>query len=149
MPAIFIRPSKACDFEAIFRLLEQLWDYKKLDKKKLRKVFLGARRDKNQRSYVAKHGNRVIGFAGAMIQNNMWQGGKMCHLSELIVDETVRGKGTGTKLLKTVEAYARRKKCAGMDLESAMRRKRSHKFYEARRYDKKAFFFTKLFGRDS
>jgi GNAT superfamily N-acetyltransferase len=145
MADIMIRRAKDADFNAIFGLLEQLWAYKKLDREKIRRVFCRSLAGKNYRAFVAGQGKRVLGFAGTAIQNNLWQAGTMCHLNELIVDDTARGRGTGSKLLKAVEEYAVRKKCSGIDLESAMRRKRTHKFYTARKYDKKAYFFTKLF----
>jgi len=148
MTGVKVREAKKTDFEAIFLLLQQLWEYKKLNKAGVKKVFLASIKEKNHKAFVAMSTGRVAGYAGTSIHNNLWQAGQICHLSELVVDETVRGKGIGSLLLKKVEAYARKLKCRGIDLESAMRRKQTHKFYNDRKYETKALFFTKLFYPD-
>jgi (aminoalkyl)phosphonate N-acetyltransferase len=148
MAGIKIRNAGARDFNGIFSLLEQLWDYKKLNKARVKKAFLASIKEKNHKSFIAVSGGRVTGYAGTAIHNNLWQSGRMCHLNELVVDETIRGKGIGSRLLKKVESYAVRNKCRGIDLESAMRRKQTHKFYNTRKYEAKALFFTKLFYPD-
>jgi len=148
MPAVIIRAVKSRDFDAVFGLLCQLWTYKKLNKARVKKVFLAKLREKNHKAFIAESGGSIAGYAGTAIHNNLWQAGKMCHLNELVVEETIRGKGIGSKLLKKVEAYARKNKCRGIDLESAMRRKLTHRFYNDRKYETKALFFTRLFYPD-
>jgi GNAT superfamily N-acetyltransferase len=148
MAGIVIRFAKSKDFDGIFGLLEQLWDYKKLNKPRVKKAFLASISEKNHKAFIATKSGRIEGYAGTTIHNNLWQAGKMCHLNELVVDKDARGTGIGSRLLKHVESYARKNKCRGIDLESAMRRKRTHKFYNARKYETKALFFTKLFYPD-
>jgi GNAT superfamily N-acetyltransferase len=148
MCVIKIRPAKTADFNEIFRLLEQLWKYKKADKKLLKIAYLKSMKEKKYRAFLAVCGGRVLGYAGTIILNLLWQAGTICHLNELVVDERLRGKGIGSLMMNHIETYAKKKKCRGIDLESAKSRKKTHKFYKDRGYDARAYFFVKLFNGD-
>jgi len=142
---IKIRRAGIKDFDSIHGLLIQLWDYKKINKASLKRLFITCMSDKNYMPLIALSGKTVVGFAGTTVFNMLWQEGKMIHLNELVVAEGERGSGTGSKMLKYIETMAKKRGCKGIDLESAMFRKRTHKFYENRGYVKKAYYFYKLF----
>ncbi len=140
-----IRQAGIKDFEAVFKLLCSLWEGKTLDKAAIRRVFVNSLKDRNYAAFVCVDAGKITGFAGTQIRCMLWQAGKMCRLNELVVDEKLRGKGTGSRLLAAVERHAKAKGCKGVDLETAVHRKRTHKFYEKRNYLHRAFYYCKVF----
>lgn len=55
--------------------------------------------------FVAETSNNVVGIALVYSRYSTWKG-KVLHLEDLIVDETMRGKGVGTLLLDEVVKYS-------------------------------------------
>ena len=148
MKGLKIRQAKPADFPEVFKLLEQLWDYKELDRRLLAAAYKRSLKEKNYRAFLAVKDGKIAGFAGTIILNHMWQAGTICHLNELIVDRNIRAKGIGSAMMDHIETYAGKKGCRGVELESAKRRRRTHKFYKARGYNPGALFFVKLFYKD-
>ena len=149
MERITIQKAGTGDFPGIYRLLRQLWPDKKPDEAGLKRVFMHSLRNRRYRAFTARANGIVLGFAGTTIMDSLWQGGTMCRLNELVTDESARGIGIGSKLLKAVEEYAEKNKCGGVDLESAAYRKKAHKFYKDRAYTARALFFVKLFKKNN
>jgi GNAT superfamily N-acetyltransferase len=52
----------------------------------------------------------------------------------LVVDEAVRSRGAGARLLDAAEAWARERGCAEMRVQSNVVRERAHTFYERHGY---------------
>lgn len=140
-----VRKAGMKDFEAVFELLCSLWEGRALDKAAIRKTFVNSLKDRNYSAFVSVEEGEITGFAGTQIHNMLWQAGKMCRLNELVVVEKLRGTGTGSSLLTAVERHAQAKGCKGVDLETAVHRKRTHKFYEKRNYMNRAFYYCKIF----
>jgi GNAT superfamily N-acetyltransferase len=53
----------------------------------------------------------------------------------LVVDEKVRSRGAGARLLDTAERWARKKGCTGMSVRSNVIRDRAHGFYLRQGYE--------------
>jgi ribosomal protein S18 acetylase RimI-like enzyme len=53
----------------------------------------------------------------------------------LVVDEEVRSRGAGARLLDAAEAWARRMRCKGMSVRSNVIRERAHGFYLRQGYE--------------
>ncbi len=61
--------------------------------------------------------------------------GRRAELNGLVVDEGVRSRGTGARLLEAAEKWARGKRCKGMSVRSNVLRERAHGFYLRNGYE--------------
>ena len=138
-----IKPCHQNDFEAVFRLLRQLWPDRDLDTSALRKVYDRGIKAKSQLYLCATDGENVLGFASLTIKNNLWQAGNLGNIDELVVDEKHRGCGLGTQLLNEIVAQARQQGCARVELDSAFHRTKAHQFYERRGFENRGYLFSK------
>jgi glucosamine-phosphate N-acetyltransferase len=138
-----IRPCSMDDFDAVARLLRQLWPERHLDVDSLRTVFGQAITSDPQVFLCVVSGQGVIGFASLSVRNSLWQEGKLGHVDELVVDAEHRNRGVGTRLLEHLVALARQRGCRRMELDSAFHRKDSHQFYERHGFENGAFHFSK------
>ena len=86
---------------------------------------------------------KIIGFASLAVKESLWDVGNLGHINELVVDKFYRNKGIGKKLLQEIIKIAREKSCARVELDSAFRRKKAHKFYELQGFEKCNFLFSK------
>jgi GNAT superfamily N-acetyltransferase len=138
-----IRPAIK-DFEGVYRLLKQLWPDGKLDKQKLKRVYVRTLKDRDYGIFTAQRDGKIVGIISFMLVNSLWQPEIMCVVNELVVDSTNRSAGIGSKLMETVVKIARREKCVRVELDSAFFRKGAHKFYEKKGFEKRAFLFSKV-----
>jgi GNAT superfamily N-acetyltransferase len=60
---------------------------------------------------------------------------RRAEVNGLVVDETVRSRGAGGRLLDRAETWARKMKCAGMSVRSNVVRNRAHTFYLRQGYE--------------
>ncbi len=138
-----IRAATAGDFDGICRLLQQLWPDKKLDKKALKAVLIRALRSSQDIYLCVEADNTIAGFCSLAVKNSLWQEARIGTISEIIVDETLRGQGIGTALLGTISDMARQKGCTRIELDSAFQREEAHRFYEKAGFVKRAYLFSK------
>ncbi len=64
-------------------------------------------------AFVAETEGRIVGMALYYIRYSTWKGQRM-YLEDIIVNENMRGKGIGAKLMDTLIAECREKKFSGM-----------------------------------
>ena len=67
-------------------------------------------------------------------------------LTTVVVDETVRGSGVGSALVRHAEEWARQQGAVRISLTSALRRVEAHEFYKARDYEHTGVRLTKVFA---
>ena len=60
---------------------------------------------------------------------------KRAEVNGLVVDEKVRSRGAGWRLMQAAEEWARKKRCKGMSVRSNVLRERAHGFYERHGYE--------------
>src|SRR5215467_5093194 len=118
-----IRPCTNHDFEAVFRLLGQLWPDRELDRHALPKIFQRALCSAAQVYLCGEVADKVVGFVSLSIKNSLWQAANLGYIDELIVDEKHRECSFGTQLLNEIIAHARRRGCERVELDSAFHRK--------------------------
>ena len=58
-------------------------------------------------AFVADRSGRLIGFAHYLLHRSTWAPVCYCYLEDLFVEPSLRGGGTGRKLISAVEAAAR------------------------------------------
>jgi len=140
---VIIRECKETDFEQVFKLLEQLWPDKTLDREKLRQIFLQGLKSEFQSYVCAVIGENLVGFCSLTIKNSLWQAGLLGHIDELVVDKHHHGKGIGSRLLGSITKLAKEKGCRRIELDSAFNRTEAHKFYEKNGFENRAYLFSK------
>jgi glucosamine-phosphate N-acetyltransferase len=138
-----IRRCVIADFEPICRLLLQLWPGLPLDKRALKKTFARAVKSRYNHYLCAVDGGAIVGFCSLSVRESLWQQGWLAHVDEIVVDEKHRNRGIGSALLEEAAAYAKRKGCARVELDSAFHRRAAHRFYEGLGFAKRAYMFSK------
>jgi N-acetylglutamate synthase-like GNAT family acetyltransferase len=141
--AIIVRKAKKNDFSNIWVLLKQLFVKDKISKVKTEKMFLDSLKNKDSIELVLELKNQIIGYAAVKIRNDIQVQGKIGYLSELIIEESFRGKGFGTKFLKKIATISKKMKCKELQFPSNFKRKKAHKFYKSLGFNKTAYFFWK------
>jgi GNAT superfamily N-acetyltransferase len=139
-----IRPCCGEDFNGVVLLLRQLWPDKSVDADSLRPIFDRALVSKSKTYVVATDENLVIGFASLTVKDNLWPEGHLAYVDELVVDSEHRSRGIGAQLLEELAVIARKKACCRIELDSAFYRKDSHRFYERKGFEKRAFVFSRI-----
>jgi glucosamine-phosphate N-acetyltransferase len=136
-----IRRCVVKDFEQVYRLLLQLWPGSPLKKEALKGVFARALKSRHDRYLCAVDKGAVVGFCSLNMRESLWQQGLLAHVDEIVVDAKYRNQGIGSALLEKAAAYARRKGCARVELDSAAHRRAAHRFYEGLGFAKRAYVF--------
>ena len=77
---------------------------------------------------VAREGNTIIGTVSGFCCRGL--AGSFLAIEDLIVEETHRGSGIGSKLMDAIHAYGQERGCQYAILVSSGFRKQAHKFYE-------------------
>ena len=106
---------------------------------------------KNGAVYVAEDNGNVVGFIGGFIENRTEEdemelkNKSVGMINEFFVTDSVRGKGVGSNLLKTLEDYFTQQQCAVVKLGAFADNNLARKFYSKNGYkDWSIFQFKKL-----
>jgi len=78
--------------------------------------------------FVVREGDALLGTVSGFCCRGL--GGNFLTIEDLIVAETLRGSGIGTKLMAAVEEFGRTRNCDYAIFVSSGFRKRAHHFYE-------------------
>lgn len=95
--------------------------------------------------YVAKDADVVTGWIQVCKERETLLSEPRAEITALVVDETVRGKGTGRLLVRAAEAWAQSQGLKLMRLRSNVKRNESHEFYKRVGYEeqKRSCLFVK------
>ena len=140
---LLIRDVSPRDFDQVFGLLKQLWDYKELDYEGMKKVFEHNLQAPDRFYIVALYGPQVVGFCSLMVKHNLWLQGFLGNVDEMIVEESYRGQGIGKKLMQRITEIAKEKNCKRLELESSFHREQAHAFYKELGFEQRAYLFSK------
>jgi len=144
---IAIRRCKKDDFDQVYLLLRQLWEKQTLPQAVLQSVY-DRGLDSHLQNYIcaSTEADKIVGFCSLSLKNNLWQGGYLAHIDELIVDAEHRGRGVGGRLLDAIIEIAAARGCPRVELDSAFHRAEAHEFYGGRGFEKRAYRFSKRCG---
>jgi len=84
--------------------------------------------------FVAETADGVIGWTHVS-RNHLLDVPVRAEINGLIVSSTARSQGAGKLLVQAAEAWARKRKCTGINVRSNVIRERAHKFYEREGYE--------------
>jgi N-acetylglutamate synthase-like GNAT family acetyltransferase len=135
-----IRSATIDDADAVFALLGQLAQTYTPDRESFDRAFPLLVADDNAILLVAVEDERVIGYALAIVSLLLYTNGKAAQLQELVVDETMRGTGTGGALVRAIEV-----ECLGRGVRQlTVASRRAAGFYEARGYSTTADYLKRI-----
>lgn len=124
-----IRTAKIEDLESLKILLNQLGYNKPIEwlQQKLENYL-------NSDMYevlVAEDGRIIVGFV-TLILYESFVFDKCMHVETLVIDENIRGKGIGAKLMAAAEKFAEENNCNLIELLTLNKRRKdgTHNFYE-------------------
>ena len=86
------------------------------------------RDDDNRTVFVAEGDTGMLGWAALCVEEGFVEG-RQAWIEGFVVDERARGQGIGAQLLEAAEAWARKRGCATMRVQSNVLRERAHGFY--------------------
>lgn len=90
---------------------------------------------------VAREGDQIIGTVSGFCCHGL--AGSFLAIEDLIVQESLRGKGIGRQLMAAIDDYGRGQGCCYAILVSSGFRKRAHHFYETIGYTEDVRGFRK------
>ena len=115
--SIIIRESVREDVPAMFELIKELALYEKAPEQvtnTIEQMYVdGFGKNPIFGTIVSEVGGIVVGMALYYFRYSTWKG-KRLYLEDLIVSETMRGRGLGEKLLEATIEQARRTACTGL-----------------------------------
>lgn len=93
------------------------------------KRLAGFERSEDHAAFVAELNGEVVGWIGAFIYRCV-EADARAEINGLLVDERVRSRGIGFKLVAQAEEWARGRGCDVIGVRSNVTRERAHAFYE-------------------
>lgn len=93
--------------------------------------------------FVACDGDDVVGFIGCVTYLAFELDNEGMKIIALAVSKEYRGKGIGSKLIKTAEDRAKINDIGVILVNSGLQREKAHIFYENKGYRKKSYGFIK------
>jgi GNAT superfamily N-acetyltransferase len=133
MDALTIRPAVGDDAPALARMLDQL-GYPS-DASEIPGRLERMRERPGTTVFVAEQRGKPVGVVTVHLFPSLHTSEPIAWLTALVVDETVRGSGVGSALVKRAEEWASRHGARRLALTSHLRRKDAHEFYKRRQYE--------------
>ncbi|MFF1303414.1 GNAT family N-acetyltransferase [Streptomyces sp. NPDC058307] len=128
-PETTVRPATVPDADAVFRLLGDFATTYRPDPDRFTTVTfpeaLRAAAEGRAEFLVADRNTQVIGYAYAARMPTLFAGGTVLELLELAVDTPLRGRGTGSRLVRAMQDRARH----AQDVEMTVPTRRAADFY--------------------
>ena len=126
----FIRQATINDKEIIYNLLVQL-EEREFDKRMYSDIYEVNLLNPAVFYLVYEEASSVVGFISIHIQKLLHHSGNIAEIQELIVDQSVRGKGIGKQLFEQARLIAIENECMQLEVCCNQKRKESHQFYES------------------
>jgi N-acetylglutamate synthase-like GNAT family acetyltransferase len=128
MESINIRQATLKDSQELARLMGDLGYPASVAQMqaRLQKIFTS----EDYQTFVADTGNGLRGMIGVRIGMGYERDGLLAQIVCLVVDESVRGKGIGKRLVNQAESWAKEKSADKLSVTTALRRTDTHRFYE-------------------
>ena len=134
MSDIVIRPPRPTDSAAIATLMGEL-GYPAWPEEipaRLKELALDAQ---SSAVWIAELDGRAVGIATAKKFPAIHQSAPVVWLTVLVVSQSARGQGVGTRLVNEAEEWARDQGARKIALTSALHREEAHEFYKRLGYD--------------
>ena len=139
---VSIRPAVESDEASVYDLITSLMKVS-LDRESFHDVFIQNLRDDTVLYYVAESDGYVVGFASLHILPQLHHAGLVGEILELIVQESLRGRGIGAQLVLRLEQEAKKRGCVSVEVTTKKSRVEAQRFYEHMGFTRTHENFTK------
>ena len=92
--------------------------------------------------FLAKQDSKSVGLVSVILLRRLNRTKLEMYIPELIVTKELRNSGIGKKLIQHCIAFAKKKGCYRIRLESGNQRKESHQFYKNLGFEQSALSFA-------
>lgn len=139
-----IRRATETDLPAIIRLHDQLDPGEpQIPENHARRIFARINSYPDYGIYVAELDGRIAGTFGLLVMDKLAHNGKPSGLVEdVVVDESLRGRGIGREMMRFAMEYCRTRGCYKLALSSNLKRTDAHAFYEQLGFRKHGFSYV-------
>jgi GNAT superfamily N-acetyltransferase len=144
-----LRAATEDDLPAILSLTAQLGqdDGKVLGLEEAVRIFARMKSYPDYRMYVALLNGRVVGTFSLLIMDNMAHlGARSAILEDVVVEEGLRGRGIGKRIMGYAGSLCRDKGCYKMALTSGRNREAAHRFYESLGFARHGYSFSMTYA---
>lgn len=142
---MIIEKLKIEDIKELLKLYEKLAPFENSLETSIQ-IYKEMLKDEQYLILTAKEEGKVIGSVLGICCKSIATGGNpFLVIEDVIVDENVRGKGIGRKLISAIEEFGKEKHCAYGILVSSGFRKEAHKFYESLGFTEDVRGFRKMY----
>ena len=100
-------------------------------------------KENNYAVFIAVENQKVIGFIGLQLCLAFEIPGKIVRIIALAVSHEFQRRGVGSKLLRQAEGFARDHGASILLVNSGLKRKEAHQFYENQQFYRKGYSFCK------
>lgn len=137
-----IRKASSADADGVFALVEQLSDTYEVDRASFNTAYMDALNDPDRSVLlVADVDGHVAGYALMIISRLLHTRVDSAQIQELIVDEALRGRGIGSRLVAAVEDICLQRGLNQLTVASS----RTPAFYDRLDYRSTADYLKKVF----
>ena len=141
MSDIKIRKAKISDTESVRLLLAQL-GYE-LPISKLDEALASTQR--NDDIVVCTQNGEVLGVMSLIYFDYFPSLQRICRITAIVVDESARGSGIGTRLITFAQKSAQENACQVLEVTTSLIRESTQKYYESIGFEKSSYrYFQKL-----
>lgn len=100
----------------------------------------------NYRCIAAYSEGRMVGIAGLLTSNQLWCG-KFIEADHVVVDNTLRSMGIGSRLMQWIEDEAERIGCGTIRIAMVLGKDRTHQFYRRNGFFDDGLIMVKALSR--
>jgi len=128
-----IRTATDSDSSQVYQLiaqLQQLTGVKVVQEAAFTRQFSQALADPRFRAFVAEESGAIQGVITVWLRESLFHGGQVALIDELIVDESSRGQGIGSRLVDHVVAYCAQLGCAEVEVSTEAENRTARTFYD-------------------
>ncbi|WP_432470550.1 GNAT family N-acetyltransferase [Amphritea sp. HPY] len=97
---------------------------------------------RNDEVYVGLLDNQVRAVISLIYFDYFPGAQRLCRITALVVDESLRGQGYGTALVELARARAKARQCSSLELTTNFRRNKTHAYYEHLGFEKTSYKFV-------
>ena len=92
--------------------------------------------------------DKLVGISGLWYSTRHYIG-KTVEIDHVVIDDTLRNQGLGKKFLKWIYEYTQTKGCDGIELNTYVENRKSHKFYYNEGFEIFGFHMLKVLREDN
>jgi len=96
----------------------------------------------NNEIYVGILDGKVIAVMSIIFFKYFPAAEKLCRRTSIVVDETVRGSGVGSKLIDYAKSMALSQKCSMLEITTSLRREQTQAYYESIGFQKTSYKYV-------